>query len=100
LLGQESGAALEAVDRVGLVVLDDEAMAGLAATIPAVGAALAGAPAGPRRGAAPLGGRRLSRITLGPQARRPSVVGVEAEVEPPGEEEVRRLSGALPAVRL
>ena len=32
LLGQESGAVLEAVERVGLVVLDDEAMSALAAT--------------------------------------------------------------------
>jgi ABC-type multidrug transport system ATPase subunit len=98
LLGQESGAVLEATERVRLVVLDDEAMAGLAATIPAVGAALAGAPAA--RAAAPLGGRRLSRVTLGPGARPPAVAPAEETVEPPAAEEVRRLTGALPAARL
>ncbi len=99
LLGQESGAVLEATGRVRLVVLDDQAMAGLAATIPAVGAALAGAPAGAEPAPAPLGGRRLSRVTFAPQ-RRPSVTPAEETIEPPGDDEVRRLSGALPAVRL
>jgi ABC-type multidrug transport system fused ATPase/permease subunit len=99
LLGQESGAVLEATERVRLVVLDDEAMAGLAATIPAVGAALAGAPTA-ARAAAPLGGRRLSRVTLGPRARPPAVAPAEETVEPPAAEEVRRLTGALPAARL
>jgi ABC-type multidrug transport system ATPase subunit len=100
LLGRESGAVLEAIGRVGLVVLDDAAMAGLAATIPAVGAALAGAPAAARPAAAPLGGRRLSRLTFGPQRRPLSLAGHEQEVEAPGADEVRRLTGALPAVRL
>jgi ABC-type multidrug transport system fused ATPase/permease subunit len=100
LLGQESGAVLEATERVRLVVLDDQAMAGLAATIPAVGAALAGAPAAAGPAPAPLGGRRLSRVTFGPQARSSAVTPAEETIEPPGADEVRRLTGALPAARL
>ncbi|TMM19437.1 MAG: ATP-binding cassette domain-containing protein [Actinobacteria bacterium] len=100
LLGRESGAVLEATGRLRLVVLDDQAMAGLAATIPAVGAALAGAPAAAGRTAAPLGGRRLSRVTIGPRARPSAVAPAEETVEPPGADEVRRLTGALPAARL
>jgi ABC-type multidrug transport system fused ATPase/permease subunit len=97
LLGQESGAVLEATERVGLVVLDDQAMAGLAATIPAVGAALAGAPSAT---AAPTGGQRLSRVTFGPQGRPSAVASAEQAIEPPAAEEVRRLTGALPAARV
>jgi ABC-type multidrug transport system fused ATPase/permease subunit len=100
LLGHESGAVLEATERVRLVVLDDQAIAGLATTIPAVGAALAGAPAAAGTTAAPLGGRRLSRVTFGPQARPSAVARAEETVEPPAADEVRRLTGALPAARL
>ena len=91
---------LEATGRVRLLVLNDQAMAGLAATIPAVGAALAGAPAATGAAAAPLGGRRLSRVTFGPQARPSAVAPAEEAVGPPAADEVRRLTGALPAARL
>jgi hypothetical protein len=65
-----------------------------------VGAALAGAPAAAGPAPAPLGGRRLSRVTFGPQARSSAVTPAEETIEPPGADEVRRLTGALPAARL
>ena len=72
LLGHDSGAKLAAVEPVTLLVLDDDAVAALAAKVPAFASALEG-----RRsdGARPAGGRRLSRITSragddGPDRRR------------------------------
>ena len=98
LLGQATGSVLSADGPVSLLVLDDEAVAALAASLPAVGAALEGtrAPA-----AAPAGGRRLTRMTLMPGARL-SLVGssVSAAPEPsaPTADDVRRATGTFGAV--
>ncbi|TMK82357.1 MAG: ATP-binding cassette domain-containing protein [Actinobacteria bacterium] len=92
LLGQETGAVLEGAEDLAVLVLDDEDMAGVAARFPSVAAALAGRPSA----VVPAGGQRLSRMTMafsiepGPSA---PAVGV------PDENEVRRLSGAFPAMR-
>ena len=95
LLGQESGAYLEATEPVGALVLDDEAIAGLAAAYPAVGAALEG-----RRppSVAPAGGRRLSRMTIAPRAR-PSLAGMSAATGAPTADDVRHASGSYGAIR-
>jgi len=90
LLGHETGAELEASTEVALLVLDDEAIAVLAATLPSVAAALSGDRVVP----APAGGRRLSRVTMAP---RPAVAAVA--VEEVASREARRLTGALPAAR-
>jgi ATP-binding cassette subfamily B protein len=62
VLGNDTGAILQAGERVVLLVLDDQALAGIAATYPAVAEALKGA----GRRVVPAGGRHLSRLTLGP----------------------------------
>jgi ABC-type transport system involved in Fe-S cluster assembly fused permease/ATPase subunit len=102
LLGQERGAVLQAYEPVGLLVLDDEALAALAAQLPEVAVALEG-----RRepAVAPAGGQRLSRLTFGLSA----VAVANALASPPGggpatpdgpaEQEVRRLTGSFRAVR-
>jgi ABC-type multidrug transport system fused ATPase/permease subunit len=93
LLGDDSGTMLEAVDATSLLVLDDEAIAGLAAVFPTVAAALTGSEPRP---VAPGGGRRLSRMTIAPASRlRP----VEADTLPSAVEEARRASGGFPALR-
>ena len=76
LLGHWTGAALVADGRMGLLVLDDEAVGALAQMFPTVGAALAGATA---PSVAPAGGRRLSRMTILPV--RGSLVSVAAGAE-------------------
>ena len=92
LLGQETGAVLEGAEDLAVLVLDDEDMAGVAARFPSVAAALAGRPSA----LVPAGGRRLSRMTMafsiepGPPAR---------AVGGPDEHEVRRITGAFPALR-
>jgi ABC-type multidrug transport system fused ATPase/permease subunit len=63
LLGQETGALLEAVEPTTLLELDDEAITALAARFPAVRAALAGTGLPSAR---PAEGRRLVRHTFGP----------------------------------
>jgi ABC-type multidrug transport system fused ATPase/permease subunit len=61
LLGSEVGLQLEAVEPVTLLVLGDEAIAGIAATYPTVASALVGGAGGP---VVPAAGRRLSRATF------------------------------------
>jgi len=93
LLGQEVGAVLEGAEDLAILVLDDEDMAGVAARFPSVGAALAGQRSAP----APTGGRRLSRMTIAP------ATGTAPATVPgaggPGEQEIRRVTGALPVMR-
>jgi hypothetical protein len=62
LLGAEQGAELQAIEPVGLLVLDDEAVASVAGAYPSVAEALQGA----KPAAAPAGGTRLSRLTIAP----------------------------------
>jgi len=101
LLGQERGAVLQAYEALGLLVLDDEAIAALAAQLPEVAAALEGRHA---PSVAPAGGQRLSRLTFGI----PAAAVAEALATPgagpaspagPAEQEVRRLTGSFRAVR-
>ena len=61
LLGNDTGATLEAIDAVSVLVLDDEAISSIAARHPPVADALTH---GLRVG--PVGGRRLPRLTFGP----------------------------------
>jgi len=91
LLGQETGSELEASTDLSLLVLDDQALVALTATLPSVAAALTGDRSAP----APTGGRRLSRITM-THAFRPSGFSAADLLRA---EEARRLSGQLPAVR-
>jgi ABC-type multidrug transport system ATPase subunit len=90
LLGQETGAVLQALEPVGLLVLDDEAMAGLAAAIPSLGAALTRTGTPPL---APAGGRRLSRMTIGLGRAHSGVAPPPAS--PVGQDDVRRLTGSF-----
>jgi ABC-type multidrug transport system fused ATPase/permease subunit len=97
LLGDDAGRVLQATDPVVLLVLDDEAIRGLASIYPSVATALEGArvPA-----VAPAGGTRLTRLTLGP-AGRPSlsVVGPPTGVSGgSAAENIRRRTGTLRAV--
>jgi energy-coupling factor transporter ATP-binding protein EcfA2 len=98
LLGQETGSTLSADGPVSLLVLDDESIAALAASLPAVGAALEGSrpPA-----VSPAGGRRLTRMTLMP-GNRLSVVGAAVSSAPvpagPSPDDVRRVTGTFGAV--
>jgi hypothetical protein len=66
LMGDDGGRILEAREPLELLVLDDNTLAGLAALFPPVGAVLDG---NQRAVAAPAGGRRLVRMTLGPRPR-------------------------------
>jgi ABC-type multidrug transport system fused ATPase/permease subunit len=91
LLGEESGALLEALDSVSLLVLDDDTIAALAGAYPAVGAALDGRSAS---AVAPAGGRRLSRMTIAPRVR-PSLARVPASSGAPTADDVRRASGSF-----
>ena len=91
LLGDETGSVLEAIDRTTLLVLDDEAIAGFAAIFPTVSAALTGSATGET---APVGGRRLSRVTIGPESRvAPILEGLPAPVA-----DLRRATGQYPTV--
>jgi len=94
LLGQESGARLCAVERVGLLVLDDEAVVALAAAFPSVAAVVQGA--GPPT-ARPIGGRRLSRSSLSPGGPGPVLAPITAPAGPTTDE-VRRTSGSFPGL--
>jgi ABC-type multidrug transport system fused ATPase/permease subunit len=91
LLGDDTGAVLEAVESTSLLVLDDEAISGLAARFPSVAAVLTGA----AKEAAPAGGQRLSRMTILPGSLRPAPV---REPLPSAVDEVRRATGTYPAV--
>lgn len=94
LLGQESGSVLSADGPLSLLILDDEAVAALAASLPPVGAALEGSRAPI---AAPAGGRRLTRMTLMPGARL-SPVASAVSAAGPSSDDVRRATGTFGAV--
>jgi len=91
LLGRATGALLEATEHASLLVLDDETIAGLAATYPAVAVALEG-----RSAVAPVGGQRLSRMTIAPRAR--AFDAPRAAVPASMANDVRRASGAYGAI--
>ena len=97
LLGGEAEASLQATEPVTLLVLDDDTIRGLASTHPSIASALAGTT--PAR-VGPAGGTRLSRMTIGlvrtPPDGAPAQPG--AGVSGPSADEVRRLTGSLPAV--
>jgi len=90
LLGNETGAVLEAVDALSVLVLDYETISSLAARYPSVADALRH---GVRVG--PAGGRRLSRLTFGPKR-----VDDEPRIamRPADANVVRRDSGAFPSL--
>jgi ABC-type multidrug transport system ATPase subunit len=95
LLGGGTGAMLQAQERTSLVVLDDEALAGLAAAFPTVAAALEGSR---QHELGPAGGKQLSRMTMV----RPSVhvaPSVAAVLPQPSPEEMRQATGAYPSIR-
>ncbi|MEZ5144601.1 MAG: ATP-binding cassette domain-containing protein [Acidimicrobiales bacterium] len=94
LLGGEPGHVLRATEAMSLSVLDDDSLRALAALHPSVAAALAGPPTSD---AVPAGGTRLSRLTIAPGAA--IVVPGPPPPAAPGAEEVRRLTGAMPAMR-
>ncbi len=96
LLGEEKGYVLKAVDALALLVLDDQALRGLAGVHPTVAQALEGVsgPAGTVP-AGPAGGQRLSRLTMAPGHR----MSIVAAPSGPSAEEVRRMTGSMPAVR-
>jgi len=91
LLGDERGYELRAIDPMALLVLDDEAIRGLAGTHPSVALALEG-----RRvqAAVPAGGTRLSRLTMAPGSR----LSVVAPLPAPSADDVRRMTGSMPVV--
>jgi ABC-type multidrug transport system fused ATPase/permease subunit len=95
LMGNEIGAVLRAGERLGLLVLDDESIAGLAASQPTVAAALEGRKAS---AAGPAGGRRLSRVSLAPGSRlSASFVEATGGAALPSQD-IRRASGSYSAV--
>ena len=95
LLGQERGAELVASERTRLLVLDDETLSTLAAIYRPVADALQGTRAPT---AAPVGGARLSRLTIGPRATFDAAAARVASTAPPSAD-IRRATGALPQVR-
>ncbi|MEX1008147.1 MAG: ABC transporter transmembrane domain-containing protein [Acidimicrobiia bacterium] len=97
LLGERRGSELLALERVRLLVLDDATIAGLAASYPSVAAVIEGARAPV---AAPVGGQRLSRMTMArPRVAAPAAGtgGVAAPITPDAAE-IRRTSGTFPRV--
>ena len=97
LLGEERGHVLRAIDAVSLLVLDDEAVRGLAAVHPSVALALEG---GAASAAVPAGGTRLSRLTIAPGSRLSIVMpGVGGASGAPSADDVRRLTGSMPSVK-
>ena len=88
---------LRAIDAVSLLVLDDEAVRGLAAVHPSVALALEG---GAASAAVPAGGTRLSRLTIAPGSRLSIVMpGVGGASGAPSADDVRRLTGSMPSVK-
>jgi ABC-type multidrug transport system fused ATPase/permease subunit/CRP-like cAMP-binding protein len=67
LAGSATGAYLQAIENIDLLVLDDEAFAGISASYPTVAAGLAGHAAGAST-AAPERGLRLTRMTTSMRA--------------------------------
>ena len=95
LLGSGLESTLQATEPVTLLVLDDDVIRGLAATHAEIAAALEGTT---RRTIGPAGGTRLSRMTMGVSRAVPAVDPAGASVIVPGAEDVRRLTGSMPAV--
>ncbi len=95
LLGSGTESTLQATEPVTLLILDDEVIRGLAAVHAEIAAALEGTA---RRTVGPAGGTRLSRMTIGVSRSLPSMEPVAAPVGAPSADEVRRLTGSLPAV--
>jgi ABC-type multidrug transport system fused ATPase/permease subunit len=97
LLGDDAGRVLQAAEPVVLLVLDDETIRGLAGAYPSVAAALEGthAPA-----AAPAGGTRLTRMTMGPGGKSSlSVVAPPTGVSgASASDEIRRRTGTMRAI--
>jgi ABC-type multidrug transport system fused ATPase/permease subunit len=94
LLGTPSESALEAIEQVTLLVLDDEIIRGLAATYDSVAKALAGTHS---PSVAPVRGTRLSRMTLGLTG--PARMETDGlHLAGPTPDDVRRLTGSLPGV--
>ncbi len=97
VLGQESGACLEAIETLSTLVLDEDAIGAMAAAYPSVGSALDGS-RGPA--AAPAGGRRLSRMTIAPRARpQPDAEAATRSSLRVSADEVRRASGTFGALQ-
>jgi ATP-binding cassette subfamily B protein len=90
LLGNETGATLEAIDSASVLVLDDESISSIAARHPSVADAL-------RHGShlGPEGGQRLSRLTFGPKH---VVDGAQIALPPADANVVRRNTGAFRSV--
>jgi len=96
LLGEEKGHVLRAIDALSLLVLDEEAIRGIAAEHPSVASALqGGGPSAP----APAGGTRLSRLTIAPGSRLSLLLADATAPPPPNAEDVRRMTGSMPAVK-
>ena len=95
LLGSGTQSTLQATEPVTLLVLDDDAIRGLAASHPDIAAALEGTTP---RTIGPAGGTRLSRMTIGVSRAMPAVEPVGATVGAPSADDVRRLTGSMPAV--
>ena len=96
LLGDERGHVLRAIDAMSLLVLDDDAVRGLAAVHPGVASALEGV--GRPEAVGPAGGTRLSRLTIAPGSRLSLVAPGPSTADALGAEEVRRMTGSLPRV--
>lgn len=90
LYGHEHGAVLESTGRIELLVLDRDALAALAEELPAVEAALSGG----QPGAAPAGGRRLSRASLGSSRSTQAMSGPL-----PDAEDIRRTTAVIPMMQ-
>jgi hypothetical protein len=87
---------LQAIEKVTLLVLDDEGISGLAAAFPSVAAALEGAvgPADVR----PTGGHRLPRVSLSTSSITGGPLVPRLGAQAPGTDEVRRASGSFPVL--
>jgi len=109
LLSGSNGSRLEAVDAVTLLVLTDELLRGIIASIPSVGQAITGQPSdGQAAAAAPQGGQRLTRMTMGIRSNQlaAAVAGAVGSMSGGGvagtagavSEDGRRMTGAYPTV--
>ena len=90
LLGSETGAVLRAVEKMTVLVLDDESLVAVSASHPSVGEALGGGRAGP----APVSGRRVTRSTMA--VRSGMFTSSVGSAPRPDRGDVRRMTGAFP----
>ena len=95
LLGSRTESMLQATEPVTLLVLDDDAIRGLAVSHPEIAAALEGTTP---RTIGPAGGTRLSRITIGVSRAMPAVEPLGATVRAPLADDVPRLTASMRAV--